>query len=128
MAAGFFGQRTGSLEELALVLLVLLILLLIAGALLVLLVLLLIVLLLILLSVLLLILLIVLLLILLPAVLLLVLFVRHDDNLHTFTHSEIFDESSGKPGGRSTCTNGRLRFPSVLFSASARGLCRQKIF
>lgn len=87
MAAGFFGQRTGSLEELALVLLVLLILLLIAGALLVLLVLLLIVLLLILL--------IVLLLILLPAVLLLVLFVRHDDNLHTFTHSEIFDESSG---------------------------------
>ena len=123
MAAGFFGQRTGSLEELALVLLVLLILLLIAGALLVLLVLLLI-----LLIVLLLILLIVLLLILLPAVLLLVLFVRHDDNLHTFTHSEIFDESSGKPGGRSTCTNGRLRFPSVLFSASARGLCRQKIF
>lgn len=120
MAAGFFGQRTGSLEELALVLLVLLILLLIAGALLILLVLLLIVLLLILL--------IVLLLILLPAVLLLVLFVRHDDNLHTFTHSEIFDESSGKPGGRSTCTNGRLRFPAVLFSASARGLCRQKIF
>ena len=111
MAAGFFGQRTGSLEELALVLLVLLILLLIAGALLILLVLLLIVLLLILLI-----------------VLLLVLFVRHDDNLHTFTHSEIFDESSGKPGGRSTCTNGRLRFPSVLFSASARGLCRQKIF
>ena len=115
MAAGFFGQRTGSLEELALVLLVLLILLLIAGALLVLLVLLLIVLLLILLIVLLL-------------ILLLVLFVRHDDNLHTFTHSEIFDESSGKPGGRSTCTNGRLRFPAVLFSASARGLCRQKIF
>lgn len=113
MAAGFFGQRTGSLEELALVLLVLLILLLIAGALLVLLVLLLIVLLLILL--------IVLLLILLPAVLLLVLFVRHDDNLHTFTHSEIFDESSGKPGDRSTCTERSSPIPlSSIFCIGPR--------